>query len=118
MATEKDFLSLVKKQWLRKPQIASAGSCCLVGVICNRLLYVANAGDSRVVLGRAERATREVTAIQLSDEHNASIKSVREELQAMHPRDSEIVVLKHKVWRVKGLIQVLFLGSENVIFFP
>ncbi|KAF5475956.1 hypothetical protein F2P56_007710 [Juglans regia] len=106
MATEKDFLSLVKKQWLSKPQIASAGSCCLVGVIYNGLLYVANAGDSRVVLARAERATREVTAIQLSDEHNASIKSVREELQAMHPHDLDIVVLKHRVWRVKGLIQV------------
>ncbi|KAG7964641.1 hypothetical protein I3843_09G180900 [Carya illinoinensis] len=106
MATEKDFLSLVKKQWLSKPQIASDGSCCLVGVIYNGFLYVANAGDSRVVLGRVERATREVTAIQLSDEHNASIKSVREELQVMHPQDSEIVVLKHRVWRVKGLIQV------------
>lgn len=105
-ATEEDFLSLVKNLWLSKPQIASAGSCCLVGIICNGLLYIANVGDSRVVLGRAERASREVTAIQISAEHNASIKSVREELQSMHPHDPQIVVLKHKVWRVKGLIQV------------
>ncbi|KAF8396657.1 hypothetical protein HHK36_018281 [Tetracentron sinense] len=105
-ATEDEFLSLVKKQWHNKPQIASVGSCCLVGIICNGLLYIANAGDSRVVLGRSERATREVTAIQLSTEHNASIESIREELQSLHPDDSQIVVLRHKVWRVKGIIQV------------
>lgn len=105
-ATEDSFLALVKKQWLSKPQIASVGSCCLVGVLCNGLLYVANVGDSRVVLGRSERATKEVIGIQLSTEHNAGIQSVREELRSLHPNDSQIVVLKHKVWRVKGLIQV------------
>lgn len=109
-ATEESFLSLVEKQWLSEPQIASAGSCCLVGIICNGLLHIANVGDSRVVLGRAERGTREVTAIQLSTEHNANMESVREELRSMHPHDSQIVVLKHKIWRVKGLIQVLVLG--------
>ncbi|XP_042509969.1 probable protein phosphatase 2C 38 [Macadamia integrifolia] len=106
LATEEEFLSLVKKHWQNKPQIASVGSCCLVGIICNGLLYIANAGDSRVVLGRLEKATREVRAIQLSTEHNASIESVRDELHLLHPDDSQIVVLKHKVWRVKGLIQV------------
>ncbi|RVW39779.1 putative protein phosphatase 2C 60 [Vitis vinifera] len=50
-ATEEGFLSLVKKQWLTKPQIASVGSCCLAGIICNGLLYIANVGDSRAVLG-------------------------------------------------------------------
>ncbi|KAK9126874.1 hypothetical protein Scep_015720 [Stephania cephalantha] len=29
LATEEEFLSVVKKQWLMKPQIASVGSCCL-----------------------------------------------------------------------------------------
>ncbi|XP_015899548.2 probable protein phosphatase 2C 38 isoform X1 [Ziziphus jujuba] len=106
LETERNFLSLVEKQWLGKPQIASAGSCCLVGIICDGLLYIANVGDSRVVLGRTERATHETKAIPLCTEHNASIESVREELQKMHPHDPQIVVLKHKVWRVKGLIQV------------
>ncbi|KAK9154180.1 hypothetical protein Sjap_001660 [Stephania japonica] len=106
LATEEEFLSVVKKQWLMKPQIASVGSCCLVGIVCDGSLYIANLGDSRVVLGRMERATREVLAIQLSTEHNASIDSVRQELHSMHPNDPKIVVLKHKVWRVKGLIQV------------
>ncbi|KDP29048.1 hypothetical protein JCGZ_16437 [Jatropha curcas] len=105
-ATEEDFLALVKKQWHSKPQMASVGSCCLTGVICNGLLYIANAGDSRVVLGRVERGNRGVTAVQLSAEHNANIEHVRNELQTLHPDDSQIVVLKHRAWRVKGIIQV------------
>ncbi|KAG8662840.1 hypothetical protein MANES_01G150400v8 [Manihot esculenta] len=105
-ATEEGFLSLVTKQWPVKPQIAAVGSCCLVGVICGGTLYIANLGDSRAVLGRLVKATGEVLAIQLSSEHNAAIESVREEMHSMHPDDSRIVVLRHNVWRVKGLIQV------------
>lgn len=106
LATEDDFLSLVRQQWSIKPQIASVGSCCLVGIICNGMLYIANAGDSRVVLGRLSNAFKEVKAVQLSSEHNASLEAVREELHSLHPEDSQIVVLKHRVWRVKGIIQV------------
>lgn len=106
LETEEEFLSLVRNQWLNKPQIASAGSCCLVGIICSGLLYIANAGDSRVVLGRMENDVKEVKAVQLSSEHNASMEFVREELRALHPDDPQIVVLKHKVWRVKGIIQI------------
>ncbi|KAM3285684.1 putative protein phosphatase 2C 60 [Capsicum baccatum] len=105
-ATEEGFLSLVASQWLTKPQMSSVGSCCLVGVICDGTLYVANLGDSRAVLGRLVKATGEVLALQLSAEHNASIESVRQELHSMHPDDPQIVVLKHNVWRVKGLIQI------------
>lgn len=103
-ATEEGFLNLVRKQWLIKPQLASVGSCCLVGIINEGVLYVANTGDSRAVLGRLERGV--IKAVQLSAEHNASIESVREELRQFHPDDPRIVVLKHNVWRVKGLIQV------------
>lgn len=106
LATEEEFLSSVRKQWLSRPQIASVGSCVLVGVICSGILYIANAGDSRVVMGRFERDPRGVKAYQLSTEHNASMESVRDELRLLHPDDPHIVVLKHKVWRVKGLIQV------------
>ncbi|XP_047311043.1 probable protein phosphatase 2C 46 [Impatiens glandulifera] len=105
-ATEDGFLSVVAKQWSVKPQIASVGSCCLVGVICSGNLYIANLGDSRAVLGKTVKATGEVVAIQLSAEHNVAIESVRQELQSLHPNDSQIVVLKHNVWRVKGLIQI------------
>ncbi|KAD1514667.1 hypothetical protein E3N88_42698 [Mikania micrantha] len=105
-ATEEGFLSIVSKQWPMKPQLAAVGSCCLVGVVCGGNLYIANLGDSRAVLGRHVKATGEVLAIQLSDEHNACIESVRQELRSTHPDDSQIVVLKHNVWRVKGLIQI------------
>ncbi|KAJ8460263.1 hypothetical protein OPV22_033189 [Ensete ventricosum] len=105
-ATEEGFISLVTEQWPIKPQIASVGSCCLVGVICGGMLYIANLGDSRAVLGRVVKATGEVLAMQLSAEHNVGIEPVRQELQLMHPDDRQIVVLKHNVWRVKGLIQI------------
>jgi len=105
-ATEEGFLSLVSREWSLKPQIASVGSCCLVGVICSGTLYVANLGDSRAVLGRLVKATGEVVAMQLSSEHNACKEEVRQELRLAHPDDPQIVVLKHNVWRVKGLIQV------------
>ncbi|KAK9699499.1 hypothetical protein RND81_08G177500 [Saponaria officinalis] len=106
LATEEEFMSLVKTLWQEKPQIASVGSCCLVGVICSGYLYTANAGDSRVVLGKSDTMDKIVKAVQLSSEHNASYESVREELHLLHPDDPQIVVLKHNVWRVKGLIQV------------
>lgn len=105
-ATEEGFFSLVTKQWPMKPQIAAVGSCCLVGVICGGTLYIANLGDSRAVLGRLVKATGEVLAVQLSSEHNVGIEAVRQEMHSMHPEDSHIVVLKHNVWRVKGLIQI------------
>ncbi|CAA2978506.1 probable phosphatase 2C 60 [Olea europaea subsp. europaea] len=105
-ATEDGFFSFVSRQWSSNPQIAAVGSCCLVGVICNGTLYIANLGDSRAVLGRLVKSTGEVISIQLSSEHNASIESVRQELKSLHPDDSQIVVLKHNVWRVKGLIQI------------
>jgi pyruvate dehydrogenase phosphatase len=102
--TEEGFLSLVIKEWSFKPQIASVDSYCLVGVICVGTLYVANLGDSRAVLGRLIKAIGEVLATQLSAEHNACYEEVRQELQSSHPDDPRIVVLKHNVWRVKGLI--------------
>ncbi|KAI7755522.1 hypothetical protein M8C21_031696 [Ambrosia artemisiifolia] len=106
LATEDEFLSIVREQWCVCPQIATVGTCCLAGVICDGLVYIANAGDSRAVLGRADRGVRGVSAVQLSTEHNASYASVRDELQSTHPDDPKIVVMKHNVWRVKGIIQV------------
>ncbi|MBA0665231.1 hypothetical protein Goklo_005121, partial [Gossypium klotzschianum] len=106
LATEEDFLALVRKQWLNDPHMASVGSCCLVGIVCSGMLYIANAGDSRVVLGRLDNTYKEVKAVPLSSEHNASVESVREELRSLHPNDPQIVVLKHTVWRVKGIIQI------------
>ncbi|KAI3677110.1 hypothetical protein L1987_86730 [Smallanthus sonchifolius] len=106
LKTEEEFLSLVRDQWCTCPQIASVGTCCLVGVICNGFIYIANAGDSRAVLGRVERGGKGISAIQLSEEHNVNREPIRDELRSLHPEDPKIVVMKHNVWRVKGLIQV------------
>lgn len=106
LATEEGFTALVSELWATRPNIATVGSCCLVGVIYQRTLYVANAGDSRVVLGKKVGNTGGIAAIQLSTEHNANLEAVRQELKDLHPNDPQIVVLKHGVWRVKGIIQV------------
>ncbi|KAL3682814.1 hypothetical protein R1sor_000836 [Riccia sorocarpa] len=106
LATEDGFLGLVQRRWQTSPQIAAVGSCCLVGAISGQTLYVASLGDSRAVLGSYGRNNGQILAQQISVEHNASIESVRQELIANHPEDSHIVMLKHGVWRVKGIIQV------------
>ncbi|KAK9265457.1 hypothetical protein L1049_010791 [Liquidambar formosana] len=108
-ATEEEFLHLVKQSWPARPQIASVGSCCLVGAISNDVLYVANLGDSRAVLGRKVsegRMNSVVVAERLSTDHNVGVEEVRKEVEALHPDDSHVVVYTRGVWRIKGIIQV------------
>ncbi|XP_022927944.1 probable protein phosphatase 2C 63 [Cucurbita moschata] len=107
-ATEEEFLRLVKTALPAKPQIASVGSCCLVGAISNKKLYIANLGDSRAVLGRrvSENQRTPVVAERLSTDHNVGVDEIREEVVALHPDDAHIVVYTRGVWRIKGIIQV------------
>ncbi|XP_022158346.1 probable protein phosphatase 2C 68 [Momordica charantia] len=104
-ATEEGFLTLVRRAWGIRPVIAAMGSCCLVGVIWRGILYVGNVGDSRAVIGSLGKSSK-IVAEQLTRDHNASIEEVRQELRSLHPDDSHIVVMKHGVWRIKGIIQV------------
>ncbi|XP_050226390.1 probable protein phosphatase 2C 68 [Mercurialis annua] len=104
-ATEEGFLTLVRRTCSIKPLIAAIGSCCLAGVIWRGTLYVANLGDSRAVIGCLGRSNK-IVAEQLTKDHNASMEEVRQELKSLHPDDSHIVVKKHGVWRIKGIIQV------------
>ncbi|PPS15435.1 hypothetical protein GOBAR_AA05141 [Gossypium barbadense] len=104
--TEEGFTTLVSESWSTRPNIATVGTCCLVGVIHQQTLFIANLGDSRVVLGKKVGNTGGMAALQLSTEHNANIAAIRQELKELHPNDPQIVVLKHGVWRVKGIIQV------------
>ncbi|KAL5788127.1 hypothetical protein ACOSP7_005076 [Xanthoceras sorbifolium] len=107
-ATEEAFCLLVKRALPVQPQIASVGSCCLVGAISNDVLYVANLGDSRAVLGRKifEDSKSKVAAERLSTDHNVGDEDVRKEVEALHPDDAHIVVYTRGVWRIKGIIQV------------
>lgn len=83
-ATEEDFLHLVKRLWLSRPQIASVGSSCFVGAITNDTLYVANLGDSGAVLGLQEMDERGVVAQRLSTDHHVAAEEVRKELAELH----------------------------------
>ncbi|WRX10009.1 PPM-type phosphatase-like domain - like 5 [Theobroma cacao] len=116
-ATEEEFLRLVKRSWPSRPQIASVGSCCLVGAIANGVLYVANLGDSRAVLGRGgspNGTNNQLVAERLSTDHNVGVEEVRKEVVALHPDDSHIVVNNRGVWRIKGIIQVPILVSRSI----
>uniref|UniRef100_K3XVG7 protein-serine/threonine phosphatase n=1 Tax=Setaria italica TaxID=4555 RepID=K3XVG7_SETIT len=106
LATEQGFITLVSRQWETKPSLATVGSCCLVGVVHQRTLFIANLGDSRAVLGKVWHVTEEVLAVPLSAEHNVNYDKARKELIAEHPDDPDIVVFKHNVWRVKGIFQL------------
>ncbi|XP_012836728.1 PREDICTED: probable protein phosphatase 2C 63 [Erythranthe guttata] len=106
-ATEEDFTHLVKRSFPSKPQMASVGSCVLVGAISDGNLYVANLGDSRAVLGRRGfDGEKKMVAERLSTDHNVSSENVRREVEALHQDDMPVVVYCRGVWRIKGIIQV------------
>ncbi|KAL0736430.1 hypothetical protein Bca4012_012640 [Brassica carinata] len=109
-ATEKGFLTLVRRTRGLKPLIAAAGSCCLVGVIWKGTLLIANVGDSRAVLGSSvssnDHRSNRIVAEQLTSDHNAAQEEVRQDLRSLHPDDPRILVHKQSVWRIKGIIQV------------
>jgi pyruvate dehydrogenase phosphatase len=103
--TEEGFLTVVSQHWETKPSIATVGTCCLVGVVQRGTLFVANLGSSRAVLGNL-LPTGQIAAEQLSNEHDVSREAIRHEVKAQHPEDPDVVVLKHNVWRVKGMLQI------------
>lgn len=106
-ATEEGFLSIVDAAYQQEPLTAAVGSCCLVGVIWDERLYVANLGDSRAVKGYLAKPNK-IAAEQLTSDHNANRKEVRRELRTTHPGDRNIVSERQGIWRIKGIIQVFF----------
>ncbi|MFS7899604.1 putative protein-serine/threonine phosphatase [Helianthus anomalus] len=78
-ATEENNLQFVRHQMQVRPQIASVGSCCLVGAISDGELHVANLWDSRVLLGQkvSDGGKARVVAERLSRDHNVSYEEVR-----------------------------------------
>lgn len=107
-ATEEEFTQLVKRSFPVRPQIASVGSCCLFGAISDGVLYVANLGDSRAVLGRtvSQGGKNKVVPVRLSKDHNVACEEVRKEVNALHPDDAAVVISYRGVWRIMGIIQV------------
>ncbi|XP_045794212.1 probable protein phosphatase 2C 43 isoform X4 [Trifolium pratense] len=83
--------------------IGKVGSCCLAGVLWKGVLYVANLGDSRAVIGSV--VDKRVSAVQLTRDHNCNDPGIRQELKSMHPGD-DTIVMENNGWRVKGIIMV------------
>ncbi|KAF3338542.1 putative protein phosphatase 2C 38 [Carex littledalei] len=85
--TELMFVNHVRRNWQNEPQLAVLGSCCLVGVVFNNVLYVTNAGDSRAVLARWPNGggLDDMEVIQLSVDYNAKHIERRSEVCEEHP---------------------------------
>nr|XP_043611972.1 probable protein phosphatase 2C 43 [Erigeron canadensis] len=104
--TEDAWIDLVQGAREQRPDVTRVGSCCLVGLIWNGMLYVGNLGDSRAVIGRLTGNGNKVIADGITEDHNANLDEVREELKKQNKDDPDIVVKVNGVWRVKGLIQI------------
>ncbi|CAJ2671586.1 unnamed protein product [Trifolium pratense] len=101
--TERRFFDYVLNNIVQIRTIGKVGTCCLAGVLWKGVLYIANLGDSRAVIGSV--VNRRVSAVQLTTDHNCNDPVIREELVSLHPGDDTIVMEKNG-WRVKGIIMV------------
>lgn len=102
---EEGFLKLASKSLEREPSLCSAGSCCVVSYITSKMLFVANVGNCRAVLG-INSGDKTIRAERLTKDHSAAMEEIRRELQALHPDDPNIVVFRNNSWLVKGIIEV------------
>jgi pyruvate dehydrogenase phosphatase len=91
---DKDFLTgcLLDR---KKFKDGISGACVALSVVMENTLYVANAGDCRVVLGKRGKGNS-WEAIPLSRDHTAT--SERERLMSEHPNEPDVVTRG----RVKG----------------
>lgn len=52
LTMEEGFLALVSSLWESQSNITTAGTCCLVSVMHDKTLFIANLGDSGALLGK------------------------------------------------------------------
>ena len=50
----------------------NAGSCAVIALFINAVLYVANVGDCAAVLGKVNNETQELQAIEVSVDHSCN----------------------------------------------
>ncbi|KAJ1695515.1 hypothetical protein LUZ63_012213 [Rhynchospora breviuscula] len=106
-STENKFVEHARANWQQNPKLASAGSCCLSGVVHNNVLYVANAADSRAVVGKWRDGDENAEEEQLSIDYTTKSIHIRRELQAEHPNDPVLIdVNNNGIYRVRGCVQV------------
>lgn len=99
--TEKEFLGVVGRH--TTPDILCTGSSCLINLIWEETLYIANLGDSRVVIGTKVRDTSVLKVQQLTTDHSCENLGTRLLLRQQHPQDPDIVRKEQNEWKVKGL---------------
>lgn len=68
--TQRKASSLVSRLWALKLALVIVESCCLVGVVRQRTLFIANLGNSRALLGKVG-LYGQIVPEQLSSEHGA-----------------------------------------------
>ncbi|KAJ0089179.1 hypothetical protein Patl1_32965 [Pistacia atlantica] len=77
------------------------GLGCILGVV-----FPGVARDNGPFSEDILRKSNKLVVEQLTRNHSPFVE-VRQELKSLHPDDSDIVVLKHGVWRVRGILQDL-----------
>ena len=106
---EMEFKELALRTYKKgQGRASTVGSCALVVVIYNDILYVANLGDSKASLIRYDENNKEYYYEKLMNRHNSEKPREKEKLYKMFPNEKDIVVCKRPngtVCYVKGRLQ-------------
>lgn len=106
-------MDVVRREVRQNPNITAVGSCCLVALVSNGTLYVANLGDSRAVIGRLDDVSNRIVAEQLTKDDNLRDQSIREALMREHSEEQDLVVEVNGAYRLKGKLQVHSLDFDD-----
>jgi pyruvate dehydrogenase phosphatase len=115
-ATEQKFTHVVNDNKDTNPDIMHMGSSCLIALIWNGTLYIANLGDSQVALVRTYHtlgpAHTELQAIRLS---YCAGQFTRVALRRLFP-DNTILLNNENGWKFKDLSKVCFFTFKVLLF--
>ncbi|KAG6404703.1 hypothetical protein SASPL_136956 [Salvia splendens] len=94
LALEEQYTNLVQNESVAFPKLLSAGSSCLVGVVIEGRVYVANVGDSRAVLAQLPRNKQPV---QLVREKVAELKLKAKQKLGLPSMQGQLVYMKQPI---------------------
>jgi pyruvate dehydrogenase phosphatase len=87
-------------------QVARTGACALTVFLRDGVIWTANAGDCRAVLGSKDEGTGRMQALALSKDHNCKFQDEKDKLMEEHPHEENIVKCKSEdSCYVKGCLQ-------------
>ena len=92
-------------------EVAKVGCCALLALKRGNKLFTANCGDCRAVLGVAHKNTdsdvTELSALRLTNDHNAREPREQQKLKLEHPGENDIVKCHNPhACYVKGRLQL------------